>query len=518
MEGVLVSAHPEHGNITVTVVSDASGTYTFPSGRLAEGRYRLSIRAFGYELGEPPQVKITEGKNIREDLRLQPAPKISSQMTSAEWLISVPGTEEQKNQLYRCESCHTLGTVLMAHHSVDEWQAVLNRMQKWLPPSTQWVPVAGHVLPPAKKPAETLEFAKYLASINAVGPEKWAFELQGLARPKGKETKVIVTEYELSRRDSFPHDAVVGPDGRIWFNDFQQPYIGVLDPASGKIREWELPVLRPKDPAGFLTIKFDKEGKAWIPRFLQGCTVTRFDPATEKFTSWTVDAKYNNASSRCAHVALGAPNGTVWFSDSENRRMFRLNPSDGHIEAFNSFPSYKGKTGLVTDFHNSSQHRTYGIAVDSSGNGYFADIAGGNIGRIDADTGQVTLFPTPTPQSGPRRMFMDSQDQLWFGENYASKLGMFDTHTRRLQEWTPPVPWSGCYPAVRDKNGDVWTAGMSTDLIYRFNMSTGQFTNYLLPTIGANIRKIDADNSKIVPAIWVAEVHRGKIAKIEPQE
>jgi streptogramin lyase len=71
---------------------------------------------------------------------------------------------------------------------------------------------------------------------------------------------------------------------------------------------------------------------------------------------------------------------------------------------------------------------------------------------------------------------------------------------------------------VRDKNGDVWTAGMSTDLIYRFNMSRGQFTNYLLPTIGANIRKIDADNSKIVPAIWVAEVHRGKIAKIEPQE
>ena len=518
MEGVLVSARPEQGNIAVTVVSDSRGEYAFPSGRLGKGRYKLSIRAFGYELPQMSEVEIVDGRSLHNDLRLRRTPDVSSQMSSAEWLISAPGTEQQKNQLYRCESCHSLGTVLGTHHTVQEWQVVLNRMQRWLPPSTEWSPLATHALPPRKKTTETIEFAKYLASINAIEPNKWPFELHGFARPKGKETRVIVTEFELSRPESYPHDAIVGPDGRIWFNDFQQPYIGVLDPGSGKIREWKLPVLRPKDPAGFLTIKFDKDGKAWIPRFMQGCTVTRFDPVTEKFTSWTVDPKYNNATSRCAHVALGAPSGKIWFSDSENRRMFRLNPTDGHIEAFNSFPQYHGRTGVVTDFHNSNQHRTYGIAVDSTGNGYFADIAGGNIGRIDANTGAVTLYPTPTPNSGPRRMFMDSQDQLWFGENYASKLGMFDTHTRRIQEWTPSVPWAGCYPAVRDKQGDVWTAGMSTDLVYRLNPSTGEFTQYLLPTLGANIRKVDADSSASVPAIWVAEVHRGKIAKVEPQE
>jgi len=198
--------------------------------------------------------------------------------------------------------------------------------------------------------------------------------------------------------------------------------------------------------------------------------------------------------------------------------MFRLNPTNGHIDAYNSFPEYRGQTGAVTDFQNRNQHRTYGIAVDSLGNGYFADIAGGNIGKVDATTGQVTLYPTPTPNSGPRRTFMDSKDRLWFGENYASKLGMLDTHTGKIQEWTPPVPWSGCYPAVVDRDGDVWTVGMSTDYVYRLRPATGQFTYYLLPTLGANLRKIDADNSTSTVTIWVAEVHRGKIARIEPQD
>ena len=72
------------------------------------------------------------------------------------------------------------------------------------------------------------------------------------------------------------------------------------------------------------------------------------------------------------------------------------------------------------------------------------------------------------------------------------------------------------YTAKKDKHGDVWTAGMSTDLILRLNPRTGQFIEYMLPTVDANIRHIDVDNSSNSTAVWVAEVHRGKIAKIEP--
>jgi streptogramin lyase len=57
---------------------------------------------------------------------------------------------------------------------------------------------------------------------------------------------------------------------------------------------------------------------------------------------------------------------------------------------------------------------------------------------------------------------------------------------------------------------------MSTDYIYRLNPQTGEFLEYLLPTLGANLRKIDVDNSTDPPTLWVAEVHKGKLARIEP--
>lgn len=95
--------------------------------------------------------------------------------------------------------------------------------------------------------------------------------------------------------------------------------------------------------------------------------------------------------------------------------------------------------------------------------------------RTDAATGQSTRYPTPTPDSGPRRTFLDAQDQYWFGENYANKIGMCDTSTRLFKEWTPPVQWNGAYPVVRDKNGDVWTVGMTTDYVFRLNPQTDSF-------------------------------------------
>jgi streptogramin lyase len=57
---------------------------------------------------------------------------------------------------------------------------------------------------------------------------------------------------------------------------------------------------------------------------------------------------------------------------------------------------------------------------------------------------------------------------------------------------------------------------MSTDLILRLDPRTGKFIEYMLPTLDANIRHVDVDNSSSPIAVWVAEVHKGKVARIEP--
>ena len=58
MEGVLVSAKKAGATITITVVSDEQGRFSFPAAKLAPGHYTLSIRAIGYDLDGPHAVEI----------------------------------------------------------------------------------------------------------------------------------------------------------------------------------------------------------------------------------------------------------------------------------------------------------------------------------------------------------------------------------------------------------------------------------------------------------------------------
>src|SRR5215203_1756096 len=58
LEGVLVSAKKAGSTITITVVSDENGNFSFPAAKLSPGQYNLSIRAIGFDLDSPKQVDV----------------------------------------------------------------------------------------------------------------------------------------------------------------------------------------------------------------------------------------------------------------------------------------------------------------------------------------------------------------------------------------------------------------------------------------------------------------------------
>src|SRR5690349_17399580 len=58
MEGVLVSAQRTGSPITVTVVSDEHGRFSFPPAKIPAGHYALRIRAIGYELDGPRAIDV----------------------------------------------------------------------------------------------------------------------------------------------------------------------------------------------------------------------------------------------------------------------------------------------------------------------------------------------------------------------------------------------------------------------------------------------------------------------------
>lgn len=109
MEGVIVSAKRAGSNITISVVSDAQGQYRFPKDRLAPGKYDVSIRAVGYDLSEPASVDVGAAAPAQLDLTLNKTAKLWTQLSNAEWLMSMPGPEKEKNALGQgCVTCHTL--------------------------------------------------------------------------------------------------------------------------------------------------------------------------------------------------------------------------------------------------------------------------------------------------------------------------------------------------------------------------------------------------------------------------
>src|ERR1041384_6803337 len=70
MEGVLVSAKKAGSTVTVTVVSDDKGRYSFPADRLEPGSYAISIRAIGYKLEGPKTAEVAAGATTTADLKL----------------------------------------------------------------------------------------------------------------------------------------------------------------------------------------------------------------------------------------------------------------------------------------------------------------------------------------------------------------------------------------------------------------------------------------------------------------
>jgi streptogramin lyase len=512
MEGVLVSATKAGSNITVTVVTGADGHFSFPANRLAPGQYALAVRAVGYQLDAPKTVEIPDQKTATQDLKLGKAADLAAQLSNVEWLESVPGTDQQKAQLLNCVGCHRVERIMRSKYDTEGFLTqILPRMQGYV---QQSLPIHPQLRPAERLMEEQGEdrieiyraVAQYLSTINLSATDKWKYQLKTMPRPNGRATRVIYTEYDLPREEISPHDTIVAKDGTVWFSSFGEQNLGRLDPKTGKVTELPYPMQRPDGPTGSLGLRADGAGNLWLGNMYQAAIV-KFDPKTEKFQFWTLPAEQDIPA---AQVNMVSPqhsdvDGKVWTQNNGFAGVHRLDIATGKIETWEPFKgSPKGQP-----------HNIYDVIPDSHNNAFFTDFRQGQIGRIDAKTGEVSLFQTPTPRSAPRRGNMDPQDRLWFGEYRADRIGMLDTKTYAFKEWKLRTHWSAPYDVVLDKNEDAWTGSMVTDQVTRLNTKTGEMVDYLMPR-PTNIRRVFVDNSTTPVSFWVGSNDGASIVKIEP--
>src|SRR5882672_1028124 len=294
MEGVVVSAKKDGSPISISVVTNPAGRFTFPAGRLEPGHYALKARAAGYELDGSSAGDLASGQEVKAAIKLKKVKDLSTHLTNAEWLTSIPGTDEQKRFLLNCTGCHTLERIMKSTHDAAEFMEVIKRMSLYYPGSTPLKPqrLAGAASRDVERGGNGKKTAEWLASVNLSQEPTWAFPLKTQPRLTGKSTRVIITEYDLPNPLIQPHDVMLDREGNVWYSDFGQMFLGKMDPKTGKVTQYPIPVVKPGWPEGTLDLEFDRDDNPWVGVMYQNA-VAKFDRKTQKFQMWTTPKEWD---------------------------------------------------------------------------------------------------------------------------------------------------------------------------------------------------------------------------------
>ena len=96
---------------------------------------------------------------------------------------------------------------------------------------------------------------------------------------------IQIKEYVLPNAGARPRRLAIGPDDRIWYSDYARGFLGVLDPATGAVKEWPSPSGPKSEPYGIVFTK----GAVWYSESgAKPNTMVRFDPVSEKFQTWAL--------------------------------------------------------------------------------------------------------------------------------------------------------------------------------------------------------------------------------------
>lgn len=150
---------------------------------------------------------------------------------------------------------------------------------------------------------------------NAGNPWVALFGTNKLATIDARTFKL--TEQALPRAAARPRRVAFTSDGRLWYSDFAQGYLGAFTPADRSFKEWALPEGPTSHP---YALAVDAQDRIWtVETGTQPNKLVGFDPKTGKFFDSTPipsgggavrDMRYDSAS------------GGLWFATDANTIAF----------------------------------------------------------------------------------------------------------------------------------------------------------------------------------------------------
>jgi len=262
-----------------------------------------------------------------------------------------------------------------------------------------------------------------------------------------------------------PHSIQVAPDGSLWVTLCLGNQVGRFDPAT---ETWSIL----EQDAGLYphTLRFDAAGRVWYTLAVSN-HVSMVDPATGDRRTIRLPARtWTQAiATRLLPVAIWASSVLPFEMEA---------PSEG---AQLPIP--------------------YGIDIAPDGGVWFSQLNERRIGRIDPETFDITLVDTPFP--GPRRLRFDANGDLWIPGFSAKLIARYRPSTGEFRTWELPIEGVETPYAlnVDRRTGTVWVCGTNSDTLIRFEPATERFTVFPLPTRVTYTREIDFDETG---AVWTS--------------
>jgi virginiamycin B lyase len=144
--------------------------------------------------------------------------------------------------------------------------------------------------------------------------------------------------------------------------------------------------------------------------------------------------------------------GNAWFYHQTNKTstLMKFTPENN---TFNSHP-IEGKTVADNPVINLAGGQ---IIYDEKRNGiWFTDARINSTGRLDINSGKISLTKIPTNNSGIMGIVLSPDDkEIWFTELIGNKIGRFDIQSRTIDEY-PTGDTTGPTLISFDKKGELW--------------------------------------------------------------
>jgi virginiamycin B lyase len=196
-------------------------------------------------------------------------------------------------------------------------------------------------------------------------------------------------------------------------------------------------------------------------------------------------------------ITIG-PDSNVWFTENLTGKIGRLVPATGVVTEF-STPDGPGSV-------------PWDIISGPDGALWYTDTSNSYIGRLTTNGVFTNLYPTLTPDAGPRRLTIGSDGAFWFTEYLVAKIARM-TLNGEMTEYVVPTPNSEPSGITSGPDGAIWFNENAGNQIVRVT-TDGVFTNaYPLPTPDSILGQIHTGPDG---NLWVTENASNKVGRLNP--